>query len=173
MPHTMLRFPTVKARTGLSRSTIYLRISRGTFPAPVSLGGRAVGWIEAEVQAWLTARIAQRRRRPRHVHGEIGARFTGRAARTNQRIRHRAPASPGGRPHHQRGSDGRARATARLPGDTGDGPRHSKPRHGGANVKPHGSPRRKRRATTTTAGLTASAPTAPPPPPSCLPSAKA
>ena len=61
MPHTMLRFPTVKARTGLSRSTIYLRISRGTFPAPVSLGGRAVGWIEAEVQAWLTARIAQRR----------------------------------------------------------------------------------------------------------------
>ena len=37
MPHTMLRFPTVKARTGLSRSTIYLRIPRGTFPAPVSL----------------------------------------------------------------------------------------------------------------------------------------
>ena len=61
MPHTMLRFPTVKARTGLSRSTIYLRISRGTFPAPVSLGDRAVGWIEAEVQGWLTARIAQRR----------------------------------------------------------------------------------------------------------------
>ena len=49
------------AGTGLSRSTIYLRISRGTFPAPVSLGGRAVGWIEAEVNAWLTARIAQRR----------------------------------------------------------------------------------------------------------------
>ena len=61
MPHTMLRLPTVKARTGLSRSTIYLRISRGTFPAPVSLGSRAVGWIEAEVHAWLTARIAQRR----------------------------------------------------------------------------------------------------------------
>ena len=57
----MLRFPTVKARTGLSRSTIYLRISRGTFPAPVSLGSRAVGWIEAEVHAWVTARIAQRR----------------------------------------------------------------------------------------------------------------
>ena len=52
MPH---RFPTVKARTGLSRSTIYLRISRGTFPAPVSLGCRDVGWIEAEVNAWLTA----------------------------------------------------------------------------------------------------------------------
>ena len=37
-------------------------------------------------------------------------------------LRHRAPASPGGRPYHQRGSDGRARATARLPGDPGDGP---------------------------------------------------
>ena len=64
----------------------------------------------------------ERRRSVGHVHGEIGARFPGRAARTNQRLRHRAPASPGGRPHHQRGSDGRARATARLPGDPGDGP---------------------------------------------------
>ena len=60
MPHMMLRFPNVKARTGLSRSTIYLRISRGTFPAPVSLAGRPVGWIAAEVNAWLTVRIAQR-----------------------------------------------------------------------------------------------------------------
>ena len=61
MPHTILRLPTVKARTGLARSTIYHRVSCGTFPAPVPLGGRAVGWIEAEVHAWLTARIAQRR----------------------------------------------------------------------------------------------------------------
>ena len=61
MPHTVLRLPTVKARTGLSRSTIYLRVSRGAFPAPVSLGGRAVGWIEAEVNAWLTAQIKKRR----------------------------------------------------------------------------------------------------------------
>ena len=59
MPHTILRLPTVKARTGLSRSTIYHRVSCGTFPAPVPLGGRAVGWIEAEMHAWLTARIAQ------------------------------------------------------------------------------------------------------------------
>ena len=43
MPHTILRLPTVKARTGLSRSTIYHRVSCGTFPAPVPLGGRAVG----------------------------------------------------------------------------------------------------------------------------------
>ena len=53
MTHTVLRLPAVKARTGLSRSTIYLRVSQGAFPAPVSLGGRAVGWLDAEVDAWL------------------------------------------------------------------------------------------------------------------------
>ncbi len=47
MLHTILRLPTVKTRTGLSRSTIYLRIAQGTFPKPVNLGGRAVGWLEA------------------------------------------------------------------------------------------------------------------------------
>ena len=57
MTHHILRLPAVKARTGLSRSTIYLRISEGSFPAPVSLGSRAVGWIEAEVQGWLENRI--------------------------------------------------------------------------------------------------------------------
>ena len=62
MPHTVLRLPAVKARTGLSRSTIYLRVSQGAFPAPVSLGGRAVGWIEAEVNAWLTSQIEKSRK---------------------------------------------------------------------------------------------------------------
>ena len=52
--HTILRLPQVRARTGLSRSAIYLRISKGNFPKPVSLGGRAVGWVEAEVDDWLT-----------------------------------------------------------------------------------------------------------------------
>jgi len=57
MTHNILRLPAVKERTGLSRSTIYLRISEGSFPAPVSLGGRAVGWIEAEIQGWVEDRI--------------------------------------------------------------------------------------------------------------------
>lgn len=57
MAYNILRLPAVKARTGLSRSTLYLRISEGSFPAPISLGSRAVGWIEAEIQAWLEARI--------------------------------------------------------------------------------------------------------------------
>ena len=62
MVTTVLRLPTVKARTGLSRSTIYLRIAEGSFPAPVSLGGRAVGWIEAEVNDWLAKRIEASRK---------------------------------------------------------------------------------------------------------------
>ena len=61
MQTTILRLPSVKARTGLSRSTIYLRISDGSFPVPVSLGGRAVGWIEAEIQNWLEDRIQESR----------------------------------------------------------------------------------------------------------------
>jgi prophage regulatory protein len=59
---TVLRRKQVEARTGLSRSTIYLRISEGTFPKPVSLGARAVGWVEAEVSEWLAARIADSRK---------------------------------------------------------------------------------------------------------------
>ena len=56
-----LRLPEVMARTGLSRSTIYVRLDQGRFPRPVSLGGRAVGWIEAEVNEWIRERIAASR----------------------------------------------------------------------------------------------------------------
>jgi prophage regulatory protein len=58
MTHTMLRLPTIKTSTGLSRSTIYLRIAEGVFPKPVSLGGRAVGWPANEVAALNAARIS-------------------------------------------------------------------------------------------------------------------
>jgi prophage regulatory protein len=61
MADSILRLPAVKTRTGLSRSTIYLRVSQGRFPRPVSLGGRAVGWVEDEIQCWLAERIAARR----------------------------------------------------------------------------------------------------------------
>ena len=58
MTHTILRLPAVKAATGLSRSTLYLRIANGVFPRPVSLGGRSVGWPAHEVAALNAARIA-------------------------------------------------------------------------------------------------------------------
>ena len=62
MSHKILRLPSVKALTGLSRSTIYLRISNNEFPAPISLGARAVGWIESEIEAWLSAQVEKSRK---------------------------------------------------------------------------------------------------------------
>jgi len=55
----ILRLPEVKTRTGLARSTIYARIAEGSFPKSISLGARAVGWVEADIQDWLNARIAE------------------------------------------------------------------------------------------------------------------
>jgi prophage regulatory protein len=55
---TILRRKQVQARIGLSRSTLYLRIAEGTFPKPVSLGARAVGWPASEVEALNAARIS-------------------------------------------------------------------------------------------------------------------
>lgn len=61
MAHTILRLPAVQARTGLSRSTIYLRIAEDRFPRPISLGDRAVGWIESEIDEWLEQQIESSR----------------------------------------------------------------------------------------------------------------
>lgn len=56
--NSFLRLPQVKARTGLSRSTIYARIAQGSFPKPVPLGGaRAVGWLESQVESWIQCQI--------------------------------------------------------------------------------------------------------------------
>jgi len=58
---TILRRKQVQDRTGLSRSTIYLRISQGSFPKAISLGARAVGWLDSEVDAWLINQIEHSR----------------------------------------------------------------------------------------------------------------
>jgi prophage regulatory protein len=58
--HSILRRREVEARTGLSRSTIYLKISQKQFPAPIKLGDRAVGFLAAEIDRWLQERIATR-----------------------------------------------------------------------------------------------------------------
>jgi len=61
MATVILRLPKVKERTGLSRSSIYLKISQGSFPKPVSLGARAVGWISSEIDEWLNQQIESSR----------------------------------------------------------------------------------------------------------------
>ena len=57
----ILRRRQVEARTGLSRSSIYQFVSDGTFPRPVNLGPRSVGWLSHEIDAWLAARVAARK----------------------------------------------------------------------------------------------------------------
>ena len=61
MTARILRLPTVKARTGLSRSTIYSRISDGNFVRPVKIGPRSVGWLESEIEAWIQSQVAASR----------------------------------------------------------------------------------------------------------------
>lgn len=57
----LVRLPEVKEITGLSRSSIYLKISQGLFPKPILLGQRSVGWIETEISEWVNERIIKSR----------------------------------------------------------------------------------------------------------------
>ncbi|MDA8587066.1 AlpA family transcriptional regulator [Rhodobacteraceae bacterium] len=59
MSNRILRRPDVETLTGLSRSTLYAMMAEGTFPKPVKLGKRAVGWREAELLEWLDARSVE------------------------------------------------------------------------------------------------------------------
>jgi prophage regulatory protein len=57
---TILRLSEVLRRTGFSRSTLYNRISKNEFPHQISLGGRAIGWLERDVSDWIGQRIRLR-----------------------------------------------------------------------------------------------------------------
>jgi prophage regulatory protein len=56
----ILRLPEVQTKTGKARASIYEGVEAGTFPKPISLGKRAVGWIEDEIDSWIDARVAER-----------------------------------------------------------------------------------------------------------------
>ena len=57
MSDKLIRRPEVEARTGLARTTIYARMARGEFPAPVKIGARAVAWPESVIDEWIEAQI--------------------------------------------------------------------------------------------------------------------
>ncbi len=54
------RLHAVILRTGLSRSSIYALIAKGKFVRPVKLSTRAIGFISAEVDAWIASRVQSR-----------------------------------------------------------------------------------------------------------------
>ncbi|HEB28946.1 MAG TPA: AlpA family transcriptional regulator [Porticoccus sp.] len=56
----VLRLKDVIEKTGLARSTIYKYIDAGTFPKPIDLGARSVGWVDSEISDWILQRIGER-----------------------------------------------------------------------------------------------------------------
>ena len=56
----IIRLKVVIDATGLARSTVYKYVAQGSFPKPIPLGDRCVGWLEGEVQDWILARIEER-----------------------------------------------------------------------------------------------------------------
>jgi prophage regulatory protein len=69
----ILRLPEVLTVTGKKRSAIYESVANGTFPAPVPLGPRAVGWLENELIDWQQEQIAARAARSHRAQGEKAA----------------------------------------------------------------------------------------------------
>jgi prophage regulatory protein len=57
---SFLRLPDVKLATGLSKSNLYGLIRANSFPAPVPLGLRSVGWVKSEIQQWAAERVRLR-----------------------------------------------------------------------------------------------------------------
>lgn len=55
-PGKLLRLPLVEDRTGAKKSSIYAWVKARTFPAPVRLSARAVGWREEDIDRWISER---------------------------------------------------------------------------------------------------------------------
>jgi len=56
----ILRLPEVMTTTGLGRSSVYAFVAQNTFPRPIRLGERAVGWKSDEVNTWIEQRAELR-----------------------------------------------------------------------------------------------------------------
>ena len=55
-----VRLTEVMRMTGLRKTTIYQLQGDGEFPQRVQISAHCVGWIESEVQAWLSERAGSR-----------------------------------------------------------------------------------------------------------------
>ncbi|EGQ9206915.1 AlpA family transcriptional regulator [Vibrio cholerae] len=59
-PMRFLKLKEVMEKTALSRSAIYRKMNDGEFPQSVSLGERAIAWVESEVDEWMEKRLERR-----------------------------------------------------------------------------------------------------------------
>jgi prophage regulatory protein len=55
-----LKLKEVMEKTALSRSAIYRKMNEDHFPQSISLGDRAVAWVESEVDEWMEECLQQR-----------------------------------------------------------------------------------------------------------------
>lgn len=61
MTHKILKQPAVIEKTGIPRASLNKMIAKGKFPAPIKLNdSRATGWVEAEIDAWVEKKMAER-----------------------------------------------------------------------------------------------------------------
>ena len=54
----LLRFPAVRERTGLSRSTIWRLERQGAFPRHHRISANAVAWVEDDIARWIQSKVA-------------------------------------------------------------------------------------------------------------------
>lgn len=59
MQEQFLRFPQIKQRTGLGKTTVYRAMSRDKFPKPLKLYKRVAVWLASDVDAWMQARVTE------------------------------------------------------------------------------------------------------------------
>jgi len=52
----LIRMSEVVELTGLAKSTIYLMVSKGSFPSPLKIGERSVAWRETDLDVWLESK---------------------------------------------------------------------------------------------------------------------
>jgi prophage regulatory protein len=132
-PRTILRKEEVLRRTALKTTRLYELINNGEFPIQVSIGARAVGWYEDEVQDWIDERPAVEGRAGRSGNDIKGARPDKRTDHepknrvekdltTAVEAAHRdAPSqSQKAKPAHRRTSDAAGGKSATAPSDAGE-----------------------------------------------------
>lgn len=56
----VLRLTALLAVIDISAPTLWRRVKDKSFPQPISLGGRSIGWLQSEVHAWIKARSVLR-----------------------------------------------------------------------------------------------------------------
>ena len=65
-PDRILRLPFVIERTGLSRSTVYRKVAEQSFPKPLKISDRCIGWRESDIEGWLSKPSSGSRPGSRH-----------------------------------------------------------------------------------------------------------